>query len=111
MSCIEAPCGVTVEAASFNSYVIPSQNGNDVYNIPVKEGAPLSAANERAGNILGSIPSVVRFPSFTLIGGAVKASKASNGGFASEAGLTNMLNKRIGEGAYDNLGYFGSTCA
>lgn len=110
MSCIEAPCGVTTEDASFTNYVIPSQNGNEVYNIPVKEGFPLSAACERV-NHLGSIPEVIRFPSFTLIGGAVKASKVSSGGFASDSALSNMLNKRIGTGCYAELGLLGSTCA
>ena len=56
--------------------------GNDVQGIPVKPGAPLSTACERATEI-GSIPEVCRLPWFTLVGGAAVSGKASSGGITN----------------------------
>lgn len=63
----------------------PAQNsGNDEFGIPIKQGAPLSSACERA-HIMGAIPEVIRHPGFTLTAGGVTASKVSNGGISNMA--------------------------
>lgn len=54
-------------------------SGNEVSNIPIKQGFPLSTPCERA-TIMGAIPEVIRYPAFTLVRGATIVSKESNGG-------------------------------
>lgn len=57
-------------------------SGNDTSYIPVKIGEPLSTACERA-SVIGAIPEVLRYPGFTLVGGATAATKISNGGIGN----------------------------
>lgn len=54
-------------------------SGHTEHNIPVKQGAPLSTACDRAGT-KGSIPEVLRLPQVTLVAGAVSKTEPTNGG-------------------------------
>lgn len=57
----------------------PALGGNEVANIPVKVGEPLSSACERA-HVVGSIPEVVYHPAFTVVNGGIPATKISSAG-------------------------------
>lgn len=83
----------------------PSQSGNDVYGIPVKLGAPMSTACQRA-SIIGSIPTILRYAGFTLINGGLLATKPSNGGIGN---LNSFFKNR--PGCYgENAQLSGSEC-
>jgi len=60
---------------------VAAVSGNDEYNIPRREGEPLSTACERA-NIIGDIPEVISYPGFRLVNGELPATKPMNGGIA-----------------------------
>jgi hypothetical protein len=103
------PSGVVVSTAVFKNYADPDTNGNEVFNIPVKEGAPLSTACQRA-NMIGSIPEVISYAGFTLIDGGVKANKVSNGGIA-KAQMATFFNRRgSNQGCFGDIKFYGSVC-
>lgn len=81
--------------------------GNPVYNIPVKVGEPLSTACERVTTI-GSIPSVIRYPQFTLVNGTAVATEISDGGIENMRSFFQTRN-----GCYQSMHArtMGSTCA
>ena len=58
--------------------------GNITYNIPVKEGFPLTTACERA-TMIGSIPETIKFPGFTLVRGGVVTNRIASAGIANMA--------------------------
>lgn len=82
-------------------------SGNSTYHIPVKVGEPLSTACERAKTI-GSIPSVIRTPWYTLVDGAVVTGDVSNAGICNTASFFKSRS-----GCYDSKDAqtSGSTCA
>lgn len=86
----------------------PAQNsGNDEHAIPVKQGAPLSAACDRAATT-GSIPEVIRYANWTKVAGAPVGSKISNGGIQNMSAFF-----KTREGCYydKDARFSGSTCA
>jgi hypothetical protein len=58
---------------------IPGVGKDEVSYIPIKIGEPLSTGCERA-NTTGSIPQVLRYANFTLVGGALVGGRVSNAG-------------------------------
>lgn len=100
---------VVKSVASINQYADSETNGNDVYNIPVKVGAPLSTACERA-NIIGNIPEVIRHPAFTVVNGGIPARRVSSGGI-SEVAMATIFNRRGSvNGCFGDVPSYGSTC-
>lgn len=82
-------------------------SGNEVANIPVKIGEPLSTACQRAVTI-GSIPQIINFANFTLVDGAIPTSKPSNGGIANMGSFfTSRKGCFYNEWSQD----YGTTCA
>jgi len=83
------------------------QSGNDTYGIPIKIGEPLSDACSR-DQVMGSIPEVLKYAGFTLVGGAPASSKISNGGISNIASFF-----KVREGCYYNRDSIlsGSTCS
>lgn len=74
---------------------------NPTYNIPIKEGFPLSTACERS-TVVGQIPQILSYPGFTLKNGATMVNRISPGGiiniasfFASKSGCFQDRNARI----------------
>lgn len=89
------PSGPTQSAAK-NVINIPGNSLNPESFIPIKEGEPLSTGCERFGEV-GSIPEVIRYPSYTLVNGVVATSVVSSGGIVNPAAF--FLNK---SGCYTN---------
>jgi len=83
-----------------------NNSGNPVSGIPLKIGAPLSSACDRAKTV-GSIPEVINFPGYTTVNGGVVAGTISNGGICNmSAFFTNH------DGCYqDANARLASTCA
>lgn len=78
-----------------------SKGVNPTYNIPIKEGFPLSTACERT-TVIGQIPEIFSYPGFTLKNGATMVNRISPGGivnmtqfFASKSGCFQDRNARI----------------
>lgn len=63
---------------------ILDNSGNPVSGIPVKIGAPMSTLSQRFVTV-GSIPVVLNYANFTLVNGALAATRPSNGGIANLA--------------------------
>lgn len=103
------PSGVVKSTAVLNNYADPETNGNEVYNIPVKVGAPLSTACERA-NMIGSIPEVIRHPAFTVVNGAIPATKVSSGGISAGAMATIFNRRGSVNGCFGDSMLMGSSC-
>lgn len=82
-------------------------SGNTTYGVPIKEGFPLSTANQRAVT-MGSIPEVIRYPSWTKVGGVAVAGIPSNGGIYN---MSNFFKSRTGVYSDKNGQSGGSTCA
>lgn len=80
-------------------------SGNPVSGIPVKVGAPMSTANQRAV-VVGSIPQVLNMPWFTLVGCSIAVNKQSNGGIDNPA---SFFKYRTGYASPNVIA--GSTCA
>ena len=108
MACDNCPSGVQSGDTTLQEYDIPNNSGNDVTNIPIKQGAPMSTSCQRA-NTIGSIPEVIRHPAFTTIDGGVAAVKVSNGGISLGA-MGSFFNRRNKE-CFDDIPLQGSTCA
>ena len=83
----------------------PNPSGNEVYGISLKQGFPLSTACDRA-RAVGSIPAVIRYPNFTMIGNGVFESRPSN------AGIDNMASFFAQhDGCYGENANYPSNCA
>lgn len=109
MSCPDCPSGVEVGTATFKNYVEPDLNGNEIYNIPLKVGEPLSSACQRA-NTIGRIPEILHYPGFVVSGGKIPAKKASNAGI-SEGGMKMFFSRRSSDlGCFGDVPLYGSTC-
>lgn len=74
---------------------------NPTYNIPIKQGFPLSTACERT-NVIGQIPVVLSYPGWTLKNGATMVNRVSPGGiinttefFKSKSGCFQGRNGRL----------------
>ncbi len=86
----------------------PAVGGNPVNNVPLKPGAPLSTACERA-NTIDSIPEVLRTPWFTIVGGAlVTTYRVSPGGLINP---NSYFKSRQGCYYNEHGRLAGSTCA
>lgn len=83
MSCTTCPQGVVYTPVASESLVEPYCRVETPYNIPLKEGFPLSTPCERA-TIVGSIPEIVRYPAYTMVfGEGAVAGVPSNGGIGT----------------------------
>jgi len=106
MSCNNSPEGPV-------SVPVPSVALSEPYSqvshgptIQLKPGEPISSACERAG-IIGSIPQIVRYPSFTMINGTVAAGQVSNGGIRN---LRSFFTVRSGCYENDNVRLSSNCC-
>lgn len=83
MACTGCPGGVTYTTVNTDALQEPNCRVETDYEIPLKEGFPLSSACERA-TLVGSIPEIVRHPAFTYVFGVgAIAGVASNGGISN----------------------------
>lgn len=101
MACANCPSGTEVLDSTYTVLSEPYSKLSHGDQIPVKVGQPLSSACQRA-TVIGAIPQVIRYPSFTTANGAVLASAVSNAGisnlnafFTNKSGCYEDANARL----------------
>lgn len=107
MACLNVDTRVSTVAGDTTVIANGQTSGNPAGGpIPIKVGEALSSACER-NVIIGAIPSIVRYPGFTLVAGGVAARKPSSGGIQN---MASFFKHR--EGCYhDKNAQLPSTCA
>lgn len=101
------PPSVTKGTAQISEYTSYSKSGNDVYNIPVYQGEPLSAACQRT-TTMGNIPEVYNYPGFTVVNGVLETKRTPMAGIASGE-LRNFFGRRM-SGCFGDVPYYGTVC-
>ena len=84
MSCYTCPQGVTYHENPDLVLQEPNCRVENEYDIPLKEGFPLSTGCERE-TIIGSIPEIVRYPGYTMVFG-----RGAVGGVPSNGGIGDL---------------------
>lgn len=85
---------------------ILDNSGNPVSGIPVKIGAPMSTLGQRFVTF-GSIPQVLNYANFTLVGGMAVGGVPSNGGILNTA---SFFRTRTGSLYNSNQGQLSELC-